>query len=206
MSGIFKSVKGKLFTSGGKEMESWQDISDSIIDVIKTDAGEFWDANGEAKSFVTGRVNRLAKLTWEYKTASDDTTKAQKKEQMEVVSNTIATELGKAISTAQTEINGSGRTMPLNTFTADVTITDLMYTVAMDATAGNLVPTLPPAAGRPGKIFIIKRQDNVGGNTVTLTPDGSDQIDALASVLIAVLSAVAVQSDGVATWVQIGAF
>ena len=91
MSGIFKAVNVNPFRD--RTMDSWKDIADAIVDTVKDAAGDFWETNQRAKDHITERAKRLAKLTWEYKTASDDATKAAKKEQMEVVKDTIETEL-----------------------------------------------------------------------------------------------------------------
>jgi hypothetical protein len=92
MSGIFRKVKVSPF-SGGKKMESWEQIADSIVDTIKDRSKSFLDQNEEAKKFVTERAQRLAKLTIEYNLASDDAAKKAKKEQMEIVRDSIETEL-----------------------------------------------------------------------------------------------------------------
>ncbi len=91
MSGIFRSIKISPF--GGRKMDDWKPIADAIVGTIKDRAKGFWDQNEAGRKFVTERAERLAKLTIEYKLASDDQVKEEKKAGMELVKATIETEL-----------------------------------------------------------------------------------------------------------------
>ena len=114
-----------------------------------------------------------------------------------------------SISTSQKErfggFLGGANIMPIRAFTADATLSDFHYTNLVDATGGNVTITLPPAASFPGKFFIIKRQD-ASGNTVTIQPSGSDEIDTLATDTLAAGAALMIQSDGDATWLRLASF
>lgn len=70
----------------------WKEIAASIVSTVKGQAKDLWDQNAEARTFVTERAERLAKLTVEYVQATGDE-KAEKKEQMALVAQTIETEL-----------------------------------------------------------------------------------------------------------------
>ncbi|MBX6386334.1 MAG: hypothetical protein IRZ07_25735 [Microbispora sp.] len=76
--------------------------------------------------------------------------------------------------------------------------------VRVDASAGNVVLTLPAvnaANGRPLQ-FRIARVDGAAGNTVTVQPAGADN---LTSFTLAPGERVTLSSDGMATWYQTGA-
>lgn len=70
----------------------WKEIAASIVETVKDQAKDLWNQNAEARTFVEERAERLAKLTVEYATATGDE-KAAKKEQMDLVFETIETEL-----------------------------------------------------------------------------------------------------------------
>ena len=100
---------------------------------------------------------------------------------------------------------GAANVMPINAFTADVTLNERHFTVLIDATGGNVVVTLPPAASFPGKLYCVKRQDATG-NTVTIQPSGSDEIDVSASATVAANGSLLIQCDGVDTWLRLADF
>lgn len=77
-----------------------------------------------------------------------------------------------------------------NSTTREITFSDSPYTIAsddefinVDATGGSVIINFLPLATAPKKPIYIRK--NAGGaNTVTLTPDGSDQIDGASSLVI----------------------
>lgn len=61
--------------------------------------------------------------------------------------------------------------------TASATLSAVTQIVEVDATAGNVVLTLPSAATSEGVRYIIKQIDS-SENTITLDPNGTDQVEA----------------------------
>lgn len=70
----------------------WQKIAAGIVDSVKAQAKDVWDQSAEARAFVAERAERLAKLTVEYVQATGDE-KDQKKQQIDLVAETIETEM-----------------------------------------------------------------------------------------------------------------
>lgn len=95
-------------------------------------------------------------------------------------------------------------TAAISTKTANYTITNADYTILGDAPAATPITiTLPTAVGRTGTIFVVKKMNSPGADTVTVDAAGAETIDGLASiVLIPQYDSVMVQSDG-ANWVVI---
>ena len=70
--------------------------------------------------------------------------------------------------------------------------------ILVDATAGNLTVSLPPAASVPNRVYCVKKIDGEVG-TVTVDADASETIDgATTKVLSAQYAAVTIVSDGTA--------
>ena len=67
--------------------------------------------------------------------------------------------------------------------TGDITLGAADSSVFVDASAGNIVVTLPAATSVPGKKYNIKKIDS-STNTVTILPVGSDLIDDFCGVVI----------------------
>lgn len=109
-----------------------------------------------------------------------------------------------AIVKQLTTLAAGSTVFAFSTATTSIALTTAMESVAFDATAGALAPTLPLAASVPGKKFIVKKID-ASGNAVTLTRTGSDLIDgATTKVLAAQWNFVVVQSFGGALWYIVG--
>tara|TARA_R110002110_G_scaffold8879_1_gene44278 strand:- start:3278 stop:3994 length:717 start_codon:yes stop_codon:yes gene_type:complete len=85
------------------------------------------------------------------------------------------------------------------TITANYTVTDGDYTIFVNAGNANLTVTLPTSANIGGRMYIIKRVDS-SGNTVTISPDGSETIDGASSIVIASQSSAILQSDNSNWW------
>lgn len=83
-------------------MEPWKDIADAIVDSVRSRAESFWGDNQNARELVEERSVRLAKLTLEYAKASGPD-KAALREQMELVAETIETELLAMVLVGQAE-------------------------------------------------------------------------------------------------------
>lgn len=88
----------------------------------------------------------------------------------------------------------------ITSVTADTTLGALHYTVLVDATAGDVVITLPTAAsafsGGVGRVYNVKKTD-VSVNTVTVDGDAAETIDGAATqVLTDQYQAMTIQSDG----------
>jgi len=98
-------------------------------------------------------------------------------------------------------LTGPGSTLPLSTKTANYTLTDADYTILANAPAATpLTMTLPTAVGRTGKIFVIKKINSLGVDTITVDASGVETIDgALTYVLIPQWESIMVQSNG-ANW------
>lgn len=71
------------------------------------------------------------------------------------------------------------------TVTGSTTLTDDDTVILFNTTSGIIGQALPAAATlRTGKVLILKNI-GVAGNNLTITPDGSEKIDNLASVVLA---------------------
>jgi hypothetical protein len=79
-------------------------------------------------------------------------------------------------------VNLSNRLVSANTV-----LDETYYTVAVDATAGNITITLPDTAttGVPGRVYNVKKVD-VSANTVTIQRAGADLIDGAATQVLTV--------------------
>jgi hypothetical protein len=97
------------------------------------------------------------------------------------------------------------------TKTASASLNNSQGTILVDATAGNVVLTLPPALtySTYGQMLQITRIDTTSAHTVTVQRAGSDTIDAAAitsfqlgvpSALAGDGHAVTLQADGVSVW------
>lgn len=93
----------------------------------------------------------------------------------------------------------AGRTGTTAGITADATLDALSGTVFADATAGNIVVSLPAAASVPGRIYTVKKVD-ASANTVTIDPAAAETIDGAATkVISAQWVSLTIQADG-AEW------
>jgi len=79
------------------------------------------------------------------------------------------------------------------TATATATATD--HTIRCDATSAAITVNLPAASGCVGRIYVVKKTDNV--NNVTIDPDGAETIDGAATqVLTTQYAVLTIQSNG----------
>ncbi|RYD67677.1 MAG: hypothetical protein EOP58_02520 [Sphingomonadales bacterium] len=79
--------------------------------------------------------------------------------------------------------------------TATTTATATDYTIRCDATSAAITVNLPAAGSCPGRIYVIKKTDNV--NNVTVDPDGAETIDGAATqVLTTQYAVLRIQSNG----------
>jgi hypothetical protein len=79
-------------------------------------------------------------------------------------------------------------------------ITTNDYTIICDTTSGSFAVTLPAASALSGKVFNIKKV-SADGNTLTITPDGSDTIDGAASKTTTTqYTTFQIQSNGASAW------
>lgn len=89
----------------------------------------------------------------------------------------------------------TGMTVPVATKTADYTANISDYMILCNAASGNIVITLPAAAGIKGKIYIVKKTDS-SANTVTIDGNAAETIDGSAtSIIQAQNTAVCIVSD-----------
>ena len=72
--------------------------------------------------------------------------------------------------------NTAGGSLNTQTVTANTTLTISDDVTLVDATSGNIVISLPPAATVSGKLYNVKKIDNTS-NSITIDPDGSELID-----------------------------
>jgi hypothetical protein len=92
---------------------------------------------------------------------------------------------------------------PNRSFSANVTAGALDRTFRMDASAGAVTVTLPPADLLPGKIITVKKIDS-SSNQVVIAGLAGQTIDGAASVSLTTrFASYTVQSNG-ATWDIIG--
>lgn len=94
-----------------------------------------------------------------------------------------------------------GRAVAVVAKTANYTATAADEVILVDATSGAVTITLPAAAGVSGRRYTVKKTD-LGLNTITIDPNGSELIDsALTMVISDYLQAVTLVCDGVQWWV-----
>lgn len=108
-----------------------------------------------------------------------------------------------ALTAAGIALDGVGffPSFSTRTITTDTTLTSSDYLVLVDATAGNVIVTLPASDTKEGYQIIVKKID-VSVNTVTIEPDGSETIDGAANkVLTTQFEVVRTASDGATWWV-----
>jgi hypothetical protein len=68
--------------------------------------------------------------------------------------------------------------------TSAYTLTDADFCVTADAVGGDFTLTLPTAAGRKGKRYIIKNISDVWGEDVTVDGNGSETIDGATTYIL----------------------
>ena len=90
---------------------------------------------------------------------------------------------------------------PIATVTNGTTgIDNTYFTVLCDASSGTVTINLPTGAGYTGTVFNIKCIDDT--NTVTITPDGTDEIDAVnSSITLVQDEVITIQYDGSNWWI-----
>jgi hypothetical protein len=110
---------------------------------------------------------------------------------------------GNSAAAAPTSITGAVA-LPITTVSANTTLDATHYTVIVDTSAGARTVTLPTAANARGRVYVVKR---VGGNDVTISRSGTDQIELRTSGGLGTTTNIATnycsiiyQSDGVSTW------
>jgi hypothetical protein len=85
------------------------------------------------------------------------------------------------------------------TETAAYTAAPWDHTIRVDATAGAVTVTLPPASLHTGKVYVVLKVD-ASGNAVTINPDAAETINGAATRSLAAQFNVAmIQSNG-ASW------
>lgn len=85
-----------------------------------------------------------------------------------------------------TAASGSSSTLVSTTRkTGDYTATDTDFIINCDASGGSFTITLPTAAGRSGRRFVIKKIDS-SGNTVTIDVEGGGTIDESTTIVISI--------------------
>ena len=88
----------------------------------------------------------------------------------------------------------------IETITSSKTLDDGDSTIFADATSAAIIITIPLASTLAGKIYRFKKTDS-SVNTVTITAQGSDEIDGSSTAIISTqYDAVTIQSDGVSNW------
>lgn len=89
-------------------------------------------------------------------------------------------------------------------FVSDTTVLDDTYAlIECDATAGPFNLDLPPAAGRPGRTYFIKKTDPTA-NVISIIPDGADKIDNNLQYLLELpYEFVSISANGVDKWLVI---
>jgi hypothetical protein len=91
------------------------------------------------------------------------------------------------------------------TITSDINLSNLYSTVLVDSSGGNVTLSLPPATTYKEIRFTIKAVDIT--NTITISPNGSDNIEgANSSITLTVLNEVVVIQNSGAEWLKVGGF
>lgn len=100
------------------------------------------------------------------------------------------------LDTAASGTGGTGLYSRI-TITEDLTLTTSHNFVAVDASSGPIIVTLPPASANGGRDYTIKKVDP-SVNTVTIEGDGDDTVEwALDAVLTDQGEAIGVNGDSV---------
>lgn len=68
--------------------------------------------------------------------------------------------------------------------TANTTLDETHYYVAVDCTTGDKTITLPPVATCLGRMYFIKKIDSSSSNHVTIAPDGSETIEGITPIYL----------------------
>ncbi len=85
--------------------------------------------------------------------------------------------------------------------TTNYTLTDLDYSLFVNANSGSITISLPAASTCAGRVYVVKKIDS-SSNNVVLDADGSELIDSISSfTLIVQNQSVTVQSDGSGWWI-----
>lgn len=83
---------------------------------------------------------------------------------------------------------------------SNTTLSNIHYTVLVDATAGNTTITLPSISGIKGRMYNIVKIDN-SVNTVIIDGAGSEKISGyLTETLTAIYESITIQTDGATGW------
>lgn len=115
---------------------------------------------------------------------------------------TSVSDIELALLAAGVALDGGGALPPSNTRT--ITVSDSANSsdtlILADATAGNIVVSLPPAASKEGLEIIVKKISDPP-RTVTIQANGSEAIDGAPNVTLTVKNeALHIMSDGTAWW------
>ncbi len=70
-----------------------KELGQKLFDLVKTRSGNFVDANADAKAFLLDRTKRIAELTLDLATATNDAAKESFKNSLSTVEESIDTEL-----------------------------------------------------------------------------------------------------------------
>ena len=100
-------------------------------------------------------------------------------------------------------LDGGGRLPPMNvrTVTASEALSSVDTLVLADATAGDILISLPPAASEKGREIIVKKISDPP-HSVTLDPNGSEEIDGNPNATLNVKNqTIHIVSDGTAWWI-----
>ena len=108
---------------------------------------------------------------------------------------------GKIVYNGRNDFNGS-ITLPIRAyrgeFGSSVDITDVDYTLLVDASSLDITVTLPDPSGLSGRTYVVKKIDNVG--TVTIVDVNGDGVDGSALNLVTQYEYVTVQAHGGQWW------
>jgi len=108
---------------------------------------------------------------------------------------------GKIVYNGRNDFNGS-ITLPIRVyrgeFGSSVDITDVDYTLLVDASSLDITVTLPDPSGLHGRTYVVKKIDNVG--TVTIVDVNGDGVDGSALNLVTQHEYVTVQAYGSQWW------
>jgi hypothetical protein len=99
--------------------------------------------------------------------------------------------------------NGTAKSLNLQwdteTFISDDTLDDENVIALVDASSNTVMITLPTAVGIQNRVYYIKAV--VGGNLITVSPDGSETIDNDASWFLASGESITIVSDNSNWWI-----
>ena len=179
-SAIFKGLYTKLLTAGGLKLEVGQKLwyTDGASDgktLISDSGGQLVLTDWITGGMVTGATQGSVLFAGVGGVISQDNASLK----FDDATNTLTA----ANLTVTSMFLGHGLKLGQRTVTTNPTIVDTDWTLFCNAFLGPITVALPAAASSAGRVLNIKKMDS-SVNTVTIDPNGAEQIDGAATLVI----------------------